>query len=224
MDYRAVKTIRVTKNDFKQGFTLMELLISMVMFVLFLGLVAGSYINIVRAHKEANEIRKMYSDVRGLVDLLAEEIRLGTVDYDCYYGAIQDGSCADGVASSLVAGRSGYLALMRKDGLRKAVFYYDGVSVNIMYFVKNPAGWAPAPGFENGFRDLLSHKVEVSHLSFAIFPDVNPYSKDNYYKNEKQFQPKVTIFMTVKTSESVKSNFMLNFQTTVSSRVYSRAI
>lgn len=214
----------ITKRKFRNGFTLIELLISLVIFVLFLGVVSSSYVNIVRAQKQANEIRKMYSDARSLIDLMAEEIRLGTVDYDCYYGLATDGSCLPDVANTLTAGRSKYLALVRKGGLEKTIFQYDGKTINILRFTKNAAGWAPAPGYENGFRNFLSDKVEIPYLSFAIFPDVNPYSKDNYYKNEKQFQPKVTIFMTMTNSEEIQSDFLMNFQTTISSRVYSRAI
>lgn len=212
------------KRAFREGFTLIELLISIVIFVLFLGVVSSSYVNIVRAQKQANEIRKMYSDVRGAVDMMAEEIRLGTVDYDCYYGTAKDNSCLPEVANSLTGGRSAYLALVRKDGLEKTVFHYDGSTLTISKQFRNAAGWAPAPGYEDGFRNLLSDRVQLTYLSFAIFPDVNPYSEDNYYKNEKQFQPKVTIFMTAENSEMVKSEFKLNFQTTISSRVYSRTI
>ena len=51
-----------------------------------------------------------------------------------------------------------------------------------------------APGYEKGFRDVFSDILEVDYLSFAIFPDVNPYSKDHYMDNAAQFQPKVSLY------------------------------
>lgn len=45
-------------NREREGFTLIELMISIVIFVLFLGIVSQSYISIVRTQREANEVRR----------------------------------------------------------------------------------------------------------------------------------------------------------------------
>jgi prepilin-type N-terminal cleavage/methylation domain-containing protein len=209
----------------RKGFTLIELLISIVIFVILLGSIATSYVSIVRAQKEANDVRRMYSDVRHFVDELSEEVRLGTIDYE-YYGdvTLYSSSCY-GQFSNIVSGRSNDLALVRKDGLQKTIFHYDSDKnkVQVIKCVKGAGGtWPLAPGFENGFSDAMGNTVQVENISFAINPDVNPYSSDNYYKNEKQFQPKVTVFMNVKNGANTNSQFSMDFQTTVSSRVYSR--
>ncbi len=221
------------KLRLKKGFTLIELLVSIVIFVMFLGIVSSSYVNIVRAQREANEVRRMYSDVRNFVDSLSEEVRLGTIDYECYLDVTD--SAADVTYDSaticpggffgIADGRSTDLALVRKDGLQKTIFHYDSTvkEVTVKKFEKDRSGvWSPAPGFNAGVTDAMGATVQVESLSFAINPDVNPYSQDNYYKNEKQFQPKVTVFMKVKNGANTKSQFSLDFQTSISSRVYSR--
>jgi len=64
-----------------QGFTLMELLVAIGIFSIFLGAITTSYVSIVRGHGETNERRKMLSDVRYLMDFISDELRQGTVDY-----------------------------------------------------------------------------------------------------------------------------------------------
>lgn len=213
-----------------KGFTLIELLISLGIFIIFLGISSTSYISIVRAQRQANETRKMYSDVRNVVDFLAEEIRLSSIDYSYYAGKVDINggivvSCADGVGT-LQQGRVHYLPLIKKDGLERTFFCYDKKSkkLTVQKWIRNQAGWIPASGYDGNFLDIVSKNVEITSLAFVVFPDVNPYAADGYALNEKQFQPHVTIFMSVQNSNNINSQFRLDFQTTISSRVYSRIL
>ncbi|MCC7197556.1 type II secretion system protein [Candidatus Peregrinibacteria bacterium] len=242
---------KITKNSpsqkvrmFRSGFTLIELLVSLVIFVIFLGIVSTSYVSIVKAQRQANETRKMYSEVRSAVELLAEDVRLGTIDYD-YYEAKSDlanENCQEGALSaSISAGRTTILALVHKDSLERSFFCYDQTSETLWYkkFKRDPSGstWIPAEGFAgttetgastqetNGYRALNSDLVKIHSMSFAIFPDRNPYSDDPdiYLKNGTQFQPKVSVFMSAVNGTRAGTEFTMDFQTTLSSRVYSRA-
>ena len=216
----------------REGFTLIELLISIVIFMLFLGIVSQSYISIVRAQREANEVRKMYSDVRVVMDFIAEEIRLGGIDYDCYYFDVADlvtPYCPElEIVGSLSQAntQNSHLALAKQGGREKTVMKLEDGQLMVQKHAKNKDGdWSASPGYET-YRPLTSDRIEIDALSFAIFPDVNPYSDDSdiYRDNGTQFQPKVTIFMSVKNAEEVTSEFDFDFQTSVSSRVYSRVI
>jgi prepilin-type N-terminal cleavage/methylation domain-containing protein len=222
----------IKKYNKRKGFTLIELLISIVIFVFFLGLVSTSYISIVRTQKEANEVRKIYSELRTFVEILAEEIRLSAVDYDCYESSpsFTDEAyyCAD-VIPPLTEGRSNYLALVRKGGKEKTVFKFEDNKVFMTKAYKQNNVWSVAPGYDalvgqSNYQQILSDNLDITNLTFYIFPDVNPYSSEHYRENAKQFQPKVTVFMSVKNGVNEKSNFEFDFQTSVSSRVYSRAI
>lgn len=232
----------------KKGFTLIEILIGIVLFVVFLGVVTSSYIDIVRGQQQANEVRKMYSQVRDFVDLFSQEVRLSSIDYGCYTGAFaaKCGNLADSSAGSgaysgagglfagvcrdtfdMQNGRSRDLSLIRKDGLTKTVFHYDPDTkkIQMVQYDANPngGGWQDSPRYPGGeFRDVFDERVAVENLQFAINPDVDPYSGDYYCRNQKQFQPKVTLFMQVKNSANERALFSLDYQTTVSSRVYSR--
>lgn len=237
------KEERKTRGGLRRGFTLIELLVSIVIFMIFLGIVSTSYVSIVRAQKDANEVRKMYSDVRTFVDLLDEEARLGSVDYGFYDGtdsmAPKDfcfsGTGAPGLSSS---GKSPFLPLIRKDGLEFTLFCYDKDAQTVwMKKYQKAAGdvWKEEDGYSSlsgvsyaerqGFQRVLSDSVKAKSLSFAIFPNVNPYSDDSavYANNSTQFQPKVTLLMSIVNGTKFAKNFDMHFQTTLSSRVYSRA-
>lgn len=217
----------------RDGFTLIELLIGIVIFVMFLGVVSSSYISIVRSQRHANEVRRMYSDVRNFMDYFAEEVRLSAVDYGCYelnnnfIQFVSDADyCSTVNAGSMFEGKTDHLALIKKGGREKVFMKVDDNRLKVLKYIKTESGgWAPVPGYED-YKDFFSDGLEVKNLTFAIFPDVNPYSDDVeiYTDNGTQFQPKVTMFLSVQNSEDVQTVFDYDFQTTISSRVYSRKI
>jgi len=241
-----MKKSNIKIRKLRSGFTLMELLVSIVIFMSFLGIVSQSYLNIVTTQRQANEIRKMYSDVRGFVDFLAEEVRLSEIDYGCYEtsSSIILPKGGFGLSSSvfktecpetnaiIAGGRTSVLLLASKNGLEKTAVKVeqdkenpDRFIVKVKKIIKFGNVWEPAPGFEEGYAEVLSEGVKVKNLSFAIFPDVNPYSDDYeiFTDNTTQFQPKVTVFLSIANPDESRTEFSYDFQTTISSRVYSRS-
>lgn len=222
------------KNRFKKfgiknnrgGFTLIELLISIVLFMIFLGIASQSYISIVRSQRQANEVRKMYSDVRSFMDFMSEEIRLGSIDYNCYgsddlgFDENKQKYCL-AAGKSISGGETESLMLIKKNGEEKTLIDFDHGKVTVTKYYRDSIGnWRHLTGYEN--KVMLADRVEVTDLRFMIFPDKNPYVY--YYDNEVQFQPKVTVMMSVSNAEGVSTPFNFDFQTTISSRVYSKKI
>jgi prepilin-type N-terminal cleavage/methylation domain-containing protein len=230
------------KTRMKKGFTLIELLISIAIFTIFLGVVTSSYVTIVRGQKDANEVRRMYAEVRDFADFFSQEVRLSTVEYGCYQNTGLTTLCSGGKdietsvedvyssqckgVFSLANGRTTDLSLVRKDGLTKTIFHYDESKkkLQVLQYVKLAGGaWQNSPEFpDEEYKDLLGTGVSVEKLQFAINPDINPYDSDYYCRNQKQFQPKVSIFMRIKNAANANSQFNLDYQTTISSRVYSK--
>lgn len=228
------------KRGARKGFTLVELLVSITVFVIFLGIASQSYVNIVRTQRQANEVRKMYSEVRQFMDLLTEEIRLSSIDYFCYEpGATQDFDATTVICDPDIAlnpitnsGMTKVLALVRKGGLQKTVFKVtpsrDDSSreiVQVKRYERIAGTWQQVAGFLEE-SSLLSDNIEIENLTFSIFPNRNPYSDDIEIIRDTsyQFQPKVTVFLSVKNAEEITVPFSGDFQTTVSSRVYSRKL
>ena len=75
----------------------------------------------------------------------------------------------------------------------------------------------------NGSKILFSDRIKVNNATFAVNPPVNPYASVNYAKSQYQFQPKVTLSLSVANAAQNIAPFHLDFQTTLSSRVYSRS-
>jgi prepilin-type N-terminal cleavage/methylation domain-containing protein len=226
------------KSTMKSGFTLIELLVSLSLFVIFLGVVSSSYISVVRSQRQANTVRKMYSHVRTFMDTLNQEVRLGTIDYDCYekvYNEKTDvNKCPPEVASDIAIsadGFSSYLAIVNKDQTEKTIYKYDheNKTIKVKKFIQSGGGWSPSPEFDtaiiessDGFKNLFPNELQVTGATFALYPAVNPYSKAHYKENQYQFQPKVTLFLTVANAGQSLPPFHLNLQTSISSRVYTR--
>lgn len=258
-------------NDVRPAFTLVELLVSISIFVIFLGVVSVSYIGIVRSQRQANDVRKMYSDVRSFVSSLEEDMRLGTIDYNCYAepqkfllppGFLGASGSSNGRAASLVTpdscpfalaavdtkgtdpSDSPYLAIINKDQTAEVIYFFDHSdpkhgTLKVFRYVRNNVGdqtdiasWTPVKGYSEGEdgaaehtggRALFADYLNVKNLTFVVNPPVNPYEAAHYDVNKYQFQPKVTLSLTVTNSDSTSSPFHMDFQTTLSSRVYSRA-
>lgn len=65
----------------QKGFTLIEVLISMAIFVSFMTVLIGSYTGIVRGQRDANDYRLLYSEARTVFDKLTDEVRDSAVYY-----------------------------------------------------------------------------------------------------------------------------------------------
>ena len=260
----------------KKGFTLVELLVSIAIFVVFLGVVSVSYIGIVREQRQANEVRKMYTEVRSFVEDLSQDMRLGSIDYECYAppSTVSSLSLITYVATllkpleahaaplaisqpilptlqlqnistacpfsyldtqSVNASQSPYLAIVNKDKTQKTFYWFDqeNKQLKVKRYEKQGEGWSEMAGYsyrpddkstdQNGSRFVFSDVLQVTNAVFSVNPPADPYSSDNYDKNLYQFQPKVTLSLSVKNADSSSAPFHLDFQTTLSSRVYSRA-
>ena len=226
--------LRITNYGFKgkKAFTLVELLVSMAIFVIFLGVVSTSYIGIVRSQRQANTVRKMYSEVRTLMDTMTTDMRLGSPDYDCYDASSDVNKCPAEIKNKLQLesdGSSVYLALINKNNFEKVFYWFDAGAqkIKVKRFNMVNGAWAPQADYtdqaEDGFKLLLADDIKVTNLTFIISPVVNPYSHDLKIvnKNQFQFQPKVTVLLSVENLNSTLPPFHLNLQTTISSRVYS---
>ncbi|MFH1533885.1 MAG: type II secretion system protein [Nitrospirota bacterium] len=190
----------------QRGFTLIEMMVAMAIFVMFLGVLIGSYTDIVKSQQEANDYRVLYSEARRVFDKITEEVRNGAI----YYGIDVD-----------YRNVNERLVLISMGGDRHVVFEYDDDKENI---------WFGEDVLEEQIRkqtDYLLISPEIDRISvteFNVFvsPVDDPYKLENVFKDGFQFQPKVTVFATFE-MERRKSGtpYSVDLQTTISSRSYS---
>lgn len=218
------------KNKLKKGFTLVELLIAMSIFMIFMLVVSNSFIDIIRAQKTANETRLMYSELRDFVDLVNNEMREGSVDFFCYnqdilinpdFTSQSLARCIEGADLQISSGNN--LRTISKDGLQSTVIKFlsgddlSGGKIMLMRFRNNNGSWSIAPGFESGFQEFAFSNLVVKKLIFDIYPKVDPASEESQKNLAAQLQPMVR--MQIQVGSKVETvNFDLNFQTLITAR------
>lgn len=194
----------MTSNRLKPAFTLIEILISLFVFVIFVTIATNAYIQIMRGQRDANDLRRTYSEIRTMLDLVGEESRLKMVDYD-YYDENPVLLSADGMTS--------VLALVDRDKSQRVLFRFAEDQgkrrLQIKKQQKNEGLWLDMSGYV-GFKDLNSDKTLLDNVKFAIYPTKPPLK--NVVFDVYQFHPSVTALVTFAKNKRVQNTF--------SSRVY----
>jgi prepilin-type N-terminal cleavage/methylation domain-containing protein len=218
---KLLKKIRARK-----GFTLIEMMVAMSIFVVFLGILISSYTDIVKSQREANDYRVLYSEARRAFDKMTEEIRNGWVFYDSALEINVEYKKPNDV-----------LVLVSDGGNRKVEFHfeemvdeegesYDSARGNIMF---TEEGFDPVKGglYENFYPLIISEKQRAYVTEFSVYvsPVGDPYKTENIFADGLQFQPKVTVFASFEMVRRKGGDpFVVDLQTTVSSRLYTQAL
>jgi type II secretory pathway pseudopilin PulG len=195
----------------QKGFTLIEMLISMAIFMTFTGILISSYTGIVRAQRDANSYRDMYVQARQVMETLVQELRDGMVDY-----------------GNINLEGNQVLRLVSRDSTTKTyVSYKDNtVSLKKRYLTD---GKAPCVIDNNCYgpeKDAVNlndvSNVEVSKFRVYFSPKIDPYDPKKVDYDTSQFQPRVTIYAEFTKDRGNEKEYTMDLQTTVSSRVYSQ--
>lgn len=185
----------------KRGFTLIELMVSMTIFIVFTGILINSYTSIVRAQQQANEYRVLYTEARTVFDTIGDDLRNGMVDY-----------CA-------IDNDADTINLVSKDALTKTRIEYDQDEQKIKMGrvqLTNPEDTASV----SDYVYLTSDEISVKEFKIFISPSVDPYNQDYFNIAAARFHPKVTIYALF---EKVGNpQLTVDFQTTISSRIYNQ--
>lgn len=185
----------------QKGFTLIEMMVAMAIFVAFVGVLIGSYSDIVKSQQEANDYRVLYSEARRIFDKITEEVRNGSI----YYGIVDYRNANES------------LVLISMDSDRQVVFEYDENEGNIWFGEE-------VSQVSNEYLLVSPENDRISVTDFNVFvsPVDDPYKLENVFKDGLQFQPKVTVFATFEMERRKGGTpYSIDLQTTVSSRSYS---
>lgn len=195
----------------KRAFTLLEMLISIAIFMIFFGIVAGSYVTLVSANRKANEAQKVYREVRFIFDTIADNLRNGTLDYTCIDTSNLDVACVENQNSE----EKKVLAVLREKGQKRILFKFDDTKLLMMEQerVLDEGTALTSWSSKKGWQSLGSDKLLLNSVSFLVFPSHNPYEATYAADDSVQWQPTVTV--KLETSGH-------HFRTTYSSRTYGR--
>ena len=172
----------------KKGFSLVEMLVAMAVFVMFTGVLITSYMGIVRSMRATDDDRDLYAEARSVFDVLLQESRKGTL----YAGA------SDGLGDCNLYGFDfgDVIEFCSPDGTRKVAFTYKDDSIYLSeYEKKKVEGLVKDDYVKLSEEKLHSDAVNVAHFDYYVWPKENPYSLDGV-EGSSMFQPKVTFVAT----------------------------
>lgn len=188
------------KIKIQRGFTLVEMLVAMAIFVMFTGVIINSYASIVQSQKQANDFRIVYADARNVFETLVGELREGMVDYK-HYGPSGVSEANAGLEE---------LYLVSKDA---------GMKTKIKFKSNDKAVFiSREPNFDDVVK--LNNNVNIVDFKMYVSPVIDPYDPQFVGNDKNQFQPKVTIYAEFGDEEGDEKNVKL--QTTISSRIYNQ--
>lgn len=227
------------KMQIKKGFTLIEVLIALSIFMVIVTTLAASYLDIARKQREANTIREIYSEIRYVYNLIGEEARSKTIDYGCPRKFKElneddilrpiDVVSTSQVCSDLTTAPEGtYLALVNANSTERTIFQItddpEDQNSKILSFYReskdeNSLAWLPNPGFD-GFQTIDLKEIKLEKMKFEIAPLGDPFDPENVGCGVIQYQPSVSVYSTIASKYESISDFSLDLQTSFSSRVY----
>lgn len=204
------QTIKRVLNFWSQpraGFTIMETVLVLGIFSIATTYAIGIFVQSNTVQKRTANIQRLTADARYVLEVMAREVRMGTIDYSY-----------NGYTLPLV-GPQTVLAIKDEDNqplrFRRAEsngrFAVQVCSGNDLYCLV-PANWL----------DITPSDLTVERLAFYLAPPDNPFSWQlpDYYYDE---QPRATIILETKSlvAGDIEQHYS-HFQTTVSSRSYQR--
>lgn len=176
-----------------QGFTLVEMLVTVSIFAIVSVVTSSIFINVNNLQQQTRNLQRLQNEGRYLLEKIAKEIRGRELDY----GSV--GFPNGGLTEQLdfKADELGDLMSIRFDAQNEKIL----ISVN---------------GEEEA---LNSDQVEVKDLQFKVSPSNNPFSQTA--TSSEVMQPRVTISMKL-SNKGVPERYLknLDLQTTISSKIY----
>lgn len=209
----------------QRGYTLVELVVAMTIFVLISVVVLGALVTVIRSSTKTSAQRQVQQDARYSIEEIARQARSASIDYQFYTQNAADPRCGFSSASS---NATGALALVSSEAnesgapvSKRLVYFYDADSSHTpshpaIYRYQNSVATltpscasifgAPLDAASGPSKSkITASNVDVSPLTFYISPNQDPSTKtlcaagDTDCNVARNTHPRVTILMTVQT-------------------------
>lgn len=140
----------------KSGFTLLEMVVATAIFSIVSTICIGIYISTIKANAKISAMQKVQNEIRYMIDYMAREIRLGSVDYVFYSNDINNPI--------------------------EELAIFDS-SKNPIFF-KNSNGYLQVKRGDSDWSDISGDNVKINSLYFYIYPEKYPIPVDSPIKQE----------------------------------------
>lgn len=183
-----------------KGFTLVEMLVSIAIFAIFMGILMTSYISLVKGFRGTEDYRILYADARHVFDTILENARNSTV-YDC--------SDNGDLNRDLTV-----LSFCSTDGVKQVTFVYTEPVLGADGKVLELGTIDMA--VDDGLSTLLNTEgINISEFSFKVFPKEDPFSSGS-----EAYQPIVIVDATFEKESASGTIYKMPLHTAISLRTY----
>ena len=177
-----------------KGFTLVEMLVSISVFMVVMLVAAGSLLSIIDGNSKAQSLKSAINNLNFALESMQKNIRVGT-NYTCNYGGTS--SCPNG---DTVMDLRSYKDLNNDTLINDYVTYrFNNSSIERCISVNSRCSSGSV------FTRLTAQEVTITDMKF-------------YVDNSSQPRVSLTISGEAGTKQKIKTNF--NLQTTVSQRAF----
>jgi prepilin-type N-terminal cleavage/methylation domain-containing protein len=196
----------------KSAFTLIEMIIAITVFTIFIGFAISAYLTFHRADQDALTKRSLLMEAEAILNELSDATRQNKIDYDSYTGGSSGGVFPKSTLKiSLGDARNEQtLYLISPDGSEQIEYTWDAdeETLSVERFVE---------GVSSGEYVLNSENLAITYVNFKIFPQEDPYADTSY---EFQYQPMVRFDLNFSMPGRMDPELTLELSTTVTSRYY----
>ncbi|QQR55395.1 type II secretion system protein [Candidatus Peregrinibacteria bacterium] len=189
----------------RAAFTLIEMIIAITVFTIFIGFAISTYLVFHRSNQDALTQRSLLMEAEALLNEISDAARENRIDYVTY-------------ADQNVLGGEGALEvetlyLVSPDGQERTVYSWDAEQEALSMQRLDALGNALTEA-----QVLHSENLTVSDVNFRIFPSQNPY--ENRSEDALQYQPMVTFTLNFSMPGRMDEEIQLELHTSVTSRFY----
>jgi len=185
----------------RPAFTLMEMLVSITIFTLFIGFAMGSMNFFYRVQREAAQERFLLMEMQSALDHMTLFLQEHPLDYSAY-----------------AENSGGGLFVLDAEGNHWSIVLEEG---KLLERAVDSAG-QPLPGYAEA-RPLQDPAVVVDEFKVQVYPEKDPYASENRGEDAAQYQPIVGIDLVGSLPGRVRENLTVDLHTSVTSRLYSPA-
>lgn len=228
------------KDKKEDGFTLIEMLVTLAIFSTALVIISNIFILAGRAQSKAAEIEKVHSGARLAMESMAREVRAGKINYNYYTNGVipndgvnelalldQEGRAVVFFGGPCVGDISRSCLKINVGGQEADVTGKDSKLVNLVFYIRplsNP--FAELPAVENDCFD--PDRFDGENFVCACEEDTHCYPDQtcDQYLNiclNADIQPRVTINFVSQSAKSIQGEQpLVALQTTISTKNYER--
>ena len=189
----------MTKSAKKQGFTLIEMMVSITVFMLVMTVAASALLTVIDANRKAQSIKTAVNNLNFVLEGVTKDMRMGS-DYkwsaDCINNFRND-SDANGVSCIRYVGPTG----TKRFTIKFTPANVTTGTLGKLSRCEETAPFGPGPCSDPNFEDLTSESADIKSVAFYTTGLANPCSGPT--------QPMIT--MTIAGSAGKKENTTTSF-------------